>query len=57
MGLKTAAPVSVHTPKLPSYSSKKGRLLWPAMMGDSAPTYERRKLMKTYQKCAPSCGC
>ena len=24
------------------------------MMDDSAPTHERRKLVKTYKKCAPS---
>ena len=32
---------------------KKSRPLWPVMMEDSAPTHERRKLVKTYKNVLP----
>ena len=46
MGLK-GGTVYVYTLH---YTLKKSRLLWPVMMNDSAPTHERRKLVKTYTK-------
>ena len=40
---------TLHTCKISSHSSKKSRPLWPVTMDDSAPTQERRKLVKTYE--------
>ena len=37
----------------PSRSSKKSRPLWPVMMDDRTPIYERRKLIKTYKNVLP----
>ena len=37
------------TQKIPSRSLKKRIPLWPVMIDDSAPTHERRKLVKTYK--------
>ena len=45
--------ITLHTPKIPSHSSKKSRPLWPIMMYDNAPTHERRKLVKTYKNMFP----
>ena len=45
------AHITLHTCKIPFHSSKRSWLLWPVMMDESAPTHERRKLVKTYKKC------
>ena len=48
-----SAHITLHTRKIPSHSSKKSRPLWPVRMDDSAPIYERRKLVKTYKNVLP----
>ena len=58
MGLKTGGPVHTSycthiTINIPSHSSKNSRPLWPVMMDDSAPTHERRKLVKAYKNMLP----
>ena len=45
---RVSAHITLHTYKIPSPSlKKKSRLLWPAMIYDSATTHEDKKLIKT----------
>ena len=59
MGLKTGGPMSVHTLHCThgkSHLFKENRPLWLVIMDDSAPTYERRKPVKTYKNVLPQNG-
>ena len=48
---RSSQTITLHTRKIPSYSLKKSRPLWPVMMDDPAPssTHKRRKLVITYK--------